>query len=708
MNVMMDVCRKRALERNDLVGTLLWVRLIAGAVFAVVFAFRLHSGGPLIHDSGAVFGLFGAGLSSLTKYLIYLVLDTALVTAAMYFYLGALQHSDLSVCTPFLSFTPVLLIPSGYLFLHEAPNIRQLLGVLLVVCGSLAMNREAFHSGWRGPFRAIFRETGSRYVLYVAVILAVTNPMDKILVIMSDAVTYAFGYGAMLCIFFSLLMLGRRGHWTDAIRIAPGWILMAGLLDASVLLLQFSSHRFIDVFLTITIKRAGVILSVLAGWLVFREKKIDDRLFAAATMLGGVVMIYIPMGPLEQATTVTVLLTLVVVRVRASLAPLDAADRIEDDLIVTTSGTSVVVPEKPKLRCAILGCGQIAQEYLRAYRTMDCAEVTVCIDIDETRASLAAAVLSEGGEYKITVSGELSDALTKDVDVVIISTPNHLHREHALAALKSGKHILLQKPLANSLPDALEIVEAAECHGMTSGIYMSYFDQPVIHDLRGMARNGCLGEVTQIHMRLMHSGGIAWSALAEEGESLWRCSVEQTGGGAFIQLAVHAIRLLTWLLGDKVTRVQGFAANRLCAGLEGEDSAAAILEFESGTYATLNISWCASGEEIAVHGSSGSFIYRENRFVTVKAPCGYSGFALHYDGGDEASFDCLPPALGDGRQPFNQHRLFLEAVRDGMPPFVSLRDGLYDLAVVAAFYESVRTGGSVFVEAHAPRLIRTS
>ncbi len=428
VNVVMDVCRKRALQSNDLIGTLLWVRLIAGAVFAVVFAFRLHSGGPLIHDMGPVFGLFGAGLPSLTKYLIYLVIDTALVTAAMYFYLGALQRSDLSVCAPFLSFTPVLLIPSGYFFLHEVPNTRQLLGVLLVVCGSLAMNREAFRLGWLGPFRAMFRETGSRYMMYVAVILAVTNPMDKILVIMSDAVTYAFGYGAMLCLFFSLLMVGRRGHWTDAIRTAPGWVLMAGVLDASVLLLQFSSHRFIDVFLTITIKRAGVILSVLAGWLIFREKNIEDRLFAAATMLGGVVMIYIPIGPLEQTATVAVLLTLVALRMRVRDAPPVAAESIGLDPIASVSGKKAIGIAKPKLRCAILGCGQITQEYLHAYRTMDCAEVIVCIDIDEARASAAAALLSEDRQPKVRVSSVVSDALTQDIDVVIISTPNHLHR----------------------------------------------------------------------------------------------------------------------------------------------------------------------------------------------------------------------------------------------------------------------------------------
>ena len=131
---------------------------------------------------------------------------------------------------------------------------------------------------------------------------------------------------------------------------------------------------------------------------------------------------------------------------------------------------------------------------------------------------------------------------------------------------------------------------------------MSYFNQPVVHDLRGMVQAGCFGKITQVHMRLMHPGGLVWSAQASDGSPSWRCSIAQTGGGAFIQLAVHSIRIVSWILDEGVKRVQGFASNRMCLGLEGEDSAVAILELDLGTFATLNMSWCASGEELSIHG----------------------------------------------------------------------------------------------------------
>lgn len=717
VNVLMDVCRKKALVRNDLISTTFWIRLFGVIVLTGAFLLRLHSSsGPLLHDGGALFGYFGATWPPLAKFLIYLFLDTGLVAVAVYFYFAALKESDLSVCVPFMSFTPVLLIPTGYLFLHEVPNMRQFLGVILVVSGSLAMNREALRGGLMGPVRAMFRDKGSRYILIVAVIFALTNPIDKVLVIMSDPITYGFGYGAMICLFYALIMVSQeRGatacSWTMALRTAPIWMIVAGALDASVLLLQFTSHRYIDVFITITIKRAGVILSVFAGWLIFHEKNIEDRLVASLTMLGGVVLIYTPMSRPVQFLTVAVLLTLLIIRLRKShpkLAPAGELRPLSEGVLNVVGHPADGWSTASILRCALMGCGSITREYLAVYRDLPWVKVVTCIDIDESRAATAASFLGatrQSGEL-IRVAREIEAALADDVDIVIISTPNHLHREHAVAALQHGKHVFLQKPIASTLEDGFEIVREARQHAVTCGVYMSYFDQPVIHDLKSMVEQGFFGEITQMHMKLMHPGGLLWSQQADEGYPTWRGSVEETGGGAFIQLAVHSIRILSWILDDRVTHVQGFASNRLCVGLEGEDTAVALLKFESGIYTTLNVSWCASGEELAIHGAEGSVVYQDNRWVTVRSLRSYEGLSFRYEPMAEARFDCPAPPLNAALQPFNQHRLFLEAIRDHTHPFVTLEDGLRDLAVVTAFYKAVRTESTVAVDLMFAELLK--
>jgi drug/metabolite transporter (DMT)-like permease len=216
------------------------------------------------------------------------------------------------MAVPFLAFTPVLLIPTGYLFLHEIPNRRELLGVVLVVCGSVAMNRGAFHHGLLGPVKAIFTERGSRYMLLVAVIYSLSNPVDKMIVLMSDPRTAAFGYGVIVFVTFGSMMLFLKKEWTSSLSRAPWWIACAGILYAATQLLQFMSHRYIDVVITITIKRAGILLSVLAGWLIFRERHIEDRLAAAFAMLCGAVMIYLPLDEAEQIVLMAVVLVVLV------------------------------------------------------------------------------------------------------------------------------------------------------------------------------------------------------------------------------------------------------------------------------------------------------------------------------------------------------------------------------------------------------------
>jgi drug/metabolite transporter (DMT)-like permease len=317
VNVFADVCRKKAVTRNDVLGTSLWMHVAAVVVFAGALVCRLTLfPGPLLHAHGAVFRSFGGGFGaqwpSLATFLLCLVLDGLLLAMAMLYYIRALKVSDLSISVPFLAFTPVLLIPTGYLFLHEMPNLRQALGVVIVVCGAVSMNKEAFRDGLLGPVKAILTDRGSRSMLMVAVIFSVTNPIDKMIVLMSDPVTAAFGYGLTTVLFYSALMWVRGRGTGPSLRSSAGWIVMAGVLYAATQLLQFTSHRYIDVVLTITIKRTGIVLSVLAGWLIFRERHIEDRLAAAFAMVCGAVLIYLPLSEESQILIACVVLVVLV------------------------------------------------------------------------------------------------------------------------------------------------------------------------------------------------------------------------------------------------------------------------------------------------------------------------------------------------------------------------------------------------------------
>src|ERR1700679_247228 len=127
-----------------------------------------------------------------------------------------------------------------------------------------------------------------------------------------------------------------------------------------------------------------------------------------------------------------------------------------------------------KLNVAFVGCGGMAAHYLAVYRDLDFVRVSCAIDVNPENAQRAAAALN--AEAKSDYAAALGD----DIDAVIINTPNSLHAPQAIAAIEAGQHVLLQKPVAAKLEDAEAIARAAANSTRTVGLYMSYFDQPLM------------------------------------------------------------------------------------------------------------------------------------------------------------------------------------------------------------------------------------
>ncbi|HEY2016271.1 MAG TPA: EamA family transporter [Bryobacteraceae bacterium] len=301
-NVCTDVARKRALDKRDLIPATFWMRLAVTACFGVALGWQTFRGTPvIIRDGGALFGLAWLHLAPIPTFLVYLALDVGLIACIMWLYFTALQVSPLSMCVPFLAFTPVFLIPVGYLMIGELPLPQKLLGVVLIVVGSLAMHRRLFAVGWLAPVRAVIEQKGSRYMLLVSLLFSITNPLDKKLVLMSDIFTEAFSYGLGLCIVFFVWGKLQKANFREATRGNVKWISLAGLSDAVSLLFQLASYSYIAVVIAVSIKRAGIILSVFAGWLFFHERGITDKVIAASVMFCGVVILYLPLTGLESA-----------------------------------------------------------------------------------------------------------------------------------------------------------------------------------------------------------------------------------------------------------------------------------------------------------------------------------------------------------------------------------------------------------------------
>ena len=308
VTVLMEVARKKALAGRALIPVLFWCHGFDSVVFMGAWLFHRWQGADFyVHGGGDLFGITGLHLSPLQVYWVYQGIDQGVHGLANWTFFKALQEGALSVTVPFLAFTSVLLIPIGFLFLGELPSATNLIGVLLATAGAVLMHWRLFNHGWLSPVKAIYQDKGSRYMVYTCLLLAILTPLDKKLSVMSDIYTQGIVFGFSQTLFFLVMCLLRREDLRATLASGLRWIALAGLLDGSAILLQFAAYRYIDVVIVISIKRAGIILSVLSGWLFFHERQIRDRLMAASVIFVGVTILYssLALGPAAAIAAAT-------------------------------------------------------------------------------------------------------------------------------------------------------------------------------------------------------------------------------------------------------------------------------------------------------------------------------------------------------------------------------------------------------------------
>jgi uncharacterized membrane protein len=329
-NVVMEVARKKATTGRALVPAAFWCHIFDTLIFGLAWAYYRYRGfGFYVRGGGDLFGISDLHLSPMQIFVVYEFIDFLLHGLATWLFFRALQASAMSTAVPFLAFTSVLIIPTGFLLLGELPGWTKLLGVLLTTVGSVMMHWRLFAVSWRAPIQAIYKDKGSRYMLYTAVLLAVLSPLDKKLSLMTDIYTQSVIFGVGMCVFFFAMARARREPLLPVLRGGMRWIALAGMLDAATILLQFESYQYIDAVVVISIKRSGIILAVVFGWLFFKERNIRDKLMASTMMFIGVSMLYFSLTTLQASLTAGVTIALMALYM-AFVPPGPTVDLAED------------------------------------------------------------------------------------------------------------------------------------------------------------------------------------------------------------------------------------------------------------------------------------------------------------------------------------------------------------------------------------------
>jgi drug/metabolite transporter (DMT)-like permease len=121
----------------------------------------------------------------------------------------------------------------------------------------------------------------------------------------SDWLTTAFGFGFGTMLVFLGLCKARKADIMKVIREKRGWAMLCGLADANTMFAQFIAVIYLPVVIVMCIKRGGIVLTVVFGWLIFKEQNIADRMIASLAMVGGIAIFYLPLS-LPQALALAV------------------------------------------------------------------------------------------------------------------------------------------------------------------------------------------------------------------------------------------------------------------------------------------------------------------------------------------------------------------------------------------------------------------
>lgn len=249
------------------------------------------------------------------------------------------------------------------------------------------------------------------------------------------------------------------------------------------------------------------------------------------------------------------------------------------------------------LRWGILGCGNVAEHKGGPpLYSVDDSELIAVMRRDKAKAEDFAE--RHGAKRSYTdVEKLLSD---DEINAIYIATPPHVHCEQTIRAARAGKHVLCEKPMAMSVSECQQMVDA--CHELGVTLMLAYYRNhyPNVVQMKTLMNDGVIGDV--VLARINCTG---YYNPNRQDLKNWRINPEISGGGVLMDIGSHRISLLQYLMGD-VASVRGYAET-VHLDAEVDDSAVFTLRFESGAHAVANINWNVGIgiDDVEVYGTQG-------------------------------------------------------------------------------------------------------
>jgi predicted dehydrogenase len=339
-----------------------------------------------------------------------------------------------------------------------------------------------------------------------------------------------------------------------------------------------------------------------------------------------------------------------------------------------------------QLGIGIIGGGKISAYHVNAYRKDTRVEIKAVADVNETVAKR----MSSKFKIRYYYTDYMDLLERKDVDIVSVCVPNFLHYEVASNALLAGKNVLVEKPFTVMLDEAKKLVDLASKKNVKLGVVHNKRYNSVTQEAKAIIERGDLADIYMADFRLILNG----PNIGRKGSD-WTFDPTKSGGGALMDLGVHMVDLIRWMLGE-VSSVYT-ATSPLFRDLDVDCFANGILRMKSECLCSLQVGWLSSYQDdtIAFWGTAGTlmiepwFSYKEiiraNRNPVSRAYNVNKSLAktiLMYISRTDETAESHCRLIED----------FVTSVLEDKSPSVTGEDGLEAIKIIHAMYDSARTG----------------
>ncbi|MGE5612599.1 MAG: Gfo/Idh/MocA family protein [Bacillota bacterium] len=364
----------------------------------------------------------------------------------------------------------------------------------------------------------------------------------------------------------------------------------------------------------------------------------------------------------------------------------------------------------------MIGYGFMARAHSNAYR-----KVSNFFDLDYQPVLKAACARNEANAkgfaskwgYESVETDWKKLIARKDIDLIDICTPNNLHREIALAAIKAGKMVLCEKPLAMNSEEGIEMVRAAEAAKIPNMVWYNYRRVPAVTLAKQLIDQGKLGRVFHFRAKFLQDWTIS-ADLPQGGQGLWRLDVNAAGSGVTGDLLAHCIDTAIWLNGpikSVSAMTETFVKERkhnLTGKVEPvgiDDACAFMARFANGSMATFESTRYARGHKalytFEINGEHASIawdlhdLHRMQYFDHRDEGILRGWRSIHVTDGDHPYMGhWWVPGLQIGYEHTFVHQVadFLEGLAKGKPAGPTFRDALETQRVCDAVLKSAKSG----------------